>query len=96
MFRATCGSPSHSLCEHCLVELGAFHLKTYVDRPKSSLNPFGYSEFSQPDGMERARYYQSLLDSGNVSTRAELARFLDVSRDRVTQVLRRLRIGNGK
>ena len=38
--------------------------------------------------MERARYYQSLLDSGVAKTRAELARHLGVSRARVTQVLK--------
>ena len=42
------------------------------------------------DRMRLALYYQSLLDSGDVSTRAELARFLGVSRARVTQVLKRL------
>jgi len=42
------------------------------------------------DGMRLASYYQSLLDSGVVGTRADLARFLGVSRARVTQVLRRL------
>ncbi len=42
------------------------------------------------DRMRLARYYQSLLDSGEVKTRAELARFLGVSRARVTQVLKRL------
>ncbi|MCA8989084.1 MAG: hypothetical protein KDA78_15670, partial [Planctomycetaceae bacterium] len=45
---------------------------------------------SRPDGLKTARYYQSLLDSSEVSTRAELARHLGVSRARVTQVLRRL------
>lgn len=40
--------------------------------------------------MEKARHYQSLLDSGEVKTRAELARYLGVSRARVTQVLRQL------
>ena len=35
--------------------------------------------------MRLAFYYQSLLDSGIVSTRAELARFLGVSRARVSQ-----------
>ena len=43
--------------------------------------------------MELARYYQSLLDSGEVETRAELARYLGVSRARVTQVLNRLKSG---
>ena len=42
------------------------------------------------DRMRLARYYQSLLDSGEVMTRAELARHLGVSRARVTQVLKRL------
>ena len=40
--------------------------------------------------MKLPLYYQSLLDSGVVQTRAELARYLGVSRARVTQVLRRL------
>ena len=38
-----------------------------------------------------ARCYQSIFDSGEVKTRAELARYLDVSRARVTQVLNRLK-----
>lgn len=42
------------------------------------------------DRMRLARYYQSILDSGTVETRAELARYLGVSRARVTQVLSRL------
>jgi hypothetical protein len=37
-----------------------------------------------------AHYYQSLLDSGKFESRAALARYLGVSRARVTQVLRRL------
>ena len=43
------------------------------------------------DPLKLARYYQSLLDSGKFESRAALARYLDVSRARVTQVLRRLR-----
>ncbi|MCM2374559.1 sigma factor-like helix-turn-helix DNA-binding protein [Aporhodopirellula aestuarii] len=35
-------------------------------------------------------YDQSLLDSGEANTLAELARFLGVSRTRVTQILKRL------
>jgi hypothetical protein len=42
------------------------------------------------DPFKLARYYQSLLDSGQFENRAALARFLGVSRARVTQVLRRL------
>ncbi|MDG2130020.1 MAG: hypothetical protein P8K08_18625 [Fuerstiella sp.] len=43
------------------------------------------------DRMRLAIYYQSLIDSGEVSTRAELTRFLGVSKARVTPVLKRLR-----
>jgi hypothetical protein len=42
------------------------------------------------DPIQLARYYQSLLDSGKFESRAALARYLCVSRARVTQVLRRL------
>lgn len=50
------------------------------------------SESAKPkrDRMRFARHYQSLLDSGEVGTRTELARHLGVSRARVTQVLNRL------
>jgi len=40
--------------------------------------------------MKLARHYQALLDSGKFENRAGLARYLGVSRARVTQVLRRL------
>jgi Mn-dependent DtxR family transcriptional regulator len=42
------------------------------------------------DPIKLARYYQSLMDSGKFESRAALARYLGVSRARVTQVLRRL------
>ena len=42
------------------------------------------------DPLRLAHQYQALLDSGEVETRAELERYLGVSRSRVTQVLRRL------
>ena len=42
------------------------------------------------DRLRLARYYQTLLDSGQFKNRAEVARFLGVSRARVTQVLNRL------
>ena len=50
------------------------------------------SEAAKPkrDRMRLARYYQSLLDTEEVNTRAELARYLGVSRACVTQVLMRL------
>lgn len=44
-----------------------------------------------PDPVRLARYYQSLLDSGKFESRAALARYLGVSRARVTQVLNRLK-----
>ena len=43
-----------------------------------------------PDPLRLARYYQSLLDSGKFESRAALARFIGVSRARMTQVLNRL------
>lgn len=42
------------------------------------------------DLLKLARYHQSLLDSGQFENRAALARYLSVSRARVTQVLKRL------
>ena len=42
------------------------------------------------DPLTLARYYQSLMDSGKFESRAALARYLGVSRPRVTQVLNRL------
>lgn len=42
------------------------------------------------DAPAQAGLYQALLDSGQVESRAALARHLGVSRARVTQVLRRL------
>ena len=48
------------------------------------------------DPLHLARYYQSLLDSGKFESRAALARYLGVSRARVTQVLNRLRRPSAK
>lgn len=42
------------------------------------------------DPLELARFYQGLLDRRVVENRAGLARYLGVSRARVTQVLARL------
>jgi hypothetical protein len=41
------------------------------------------------DPLKLARYYRSLLDAGKFENRAALARYLGVSRARVTQELRR-------
>lgn len=96
-------SPSRTLREHRFVELGAFRINSLRRFPKVQLHlhprtsisaiskPKKTSKKSQSSGLETARYYQSLLDSDEVSTRAELSRFLGVSRARVTQVLRRLK-----
>lgn len=42
------------------------------------------------DPLKLARHYQSLLDSGQCENRAALARYMGISRARVTQVLQRL------
>jgi hypothetical protein len=42
------------------------------------------------DPLKLSRYYQSLMESGKFESKAALARYLGVSRSRVTQVLRRL------
>lgn len=49
-----------------------------------------------PDPLRLAHYYQSLLDTGKFESRAALARFLGVSRARVTQVLNRLESDSSK
>ena len=48
------------------------------------------SEKPKRDRRRLAYYYQSLLDFGEVTTRAELARHIGVRWARVTQVLNRL------
>jgi hypothetical protein len=85
-----------------LVEAGAYCINNLRRSPKIDFYPWTpvlaipkptpkrKPRKSPPDGLKTARYYQSLLDSGEVSTRAELARYLGVSRARVTQVLKRI------
>lgn len=82
------------------VELGAFRTKRLRRLPEIEM--FKWNSISDQiraelesvapkrDRMRLALHYQSLLDSGEVETRADLARYLGVSRARVTQVLRRL------
>ena len=60
------------------------------EAPKRGPKPSESEATNKPQGIETARRYQALLDAGTVKTRAELARFLGVSRARVTQVLKRL------
>lgn len=89
---------------HGLVELGAYEINKlrrpirvpfYPWTPISGI-PLPQIKPKGPryDRMKLAHEYQSLLDSGVVKTRAELARFVGVSRARVTQVLRRLAENN--
>ena len=42
------------------------------------------------DGIQRAIDWQALIGTNGIETRADLARYLEVSRARVTQVLKRL------
>jgi hypothetical protein len=94
-------SPSRTLCEHGLVELGAFRTNSLRRSPKVVFYPWKpistipeaprKAKKPKPDPMKLAHEYQALLDSGVVHTRAELARHLGVSRARVTQVLNRLK-----
>ncbi len=82
------------------VELGAFRTRRLQRLPKiemfkwnsisDQIRAESESEAPSRDRMRLAFYYQSLLDSGELSTRAELSRHLGVSRGRVTQVLNRL------
>ena len=82
------------------VELGAFRTKRLRRLPHIEMFKWNSildqirveSEWAVPkrDRMRLARYYQSLFDTGEVKTRAELARYMGVSRARVTQVLKRL------
>lgn len=87
-----------------LVEVGAFRINNlrrsatvefYCWKPISGIPiPEIPPKKPKPDRMKLPLYYQSLLDSGVVQTRAELARYVGVSRARVTQVLRRLESDN--
>jgi len=79
---------------------GRYRSRGYVERPSSPFSPG--TPFLEPkpksetakkerrDPLKTARYYQSLLDTGKFESRAALARYLGVSRARVTQVLRRM------
>jgi hypothetical protein len=83
-----------------LIERGTLHLKRLRRAAIIEFNPWNGSSGPEPqaqpllseprDPLKLARYYQSLLDSGQFENRAALARYLGVSRARVTQVLRRL------
>jgi len=87
-----------------LGEVGAYTTNKLRQRRGYVLNPWNPiparlepKKRSAPpprDRLQLARYYQSLLESGKIKSRAELARILGVSRARVTQVLNRLKQTN--
>jgi len=83
------------------VEVGTWQIRKLRQRPIIEFYPWKAPE-STPNGpperqhvnrdpLALAHFYQTLLDNGIAETRAELARYLGVSRARVTQVLRRLK-----
>jgi hypothetical protein len=93
-------SPRLSQLDSCFVERGALQVNRLRRSPVIALFPWNAAADAKPepklapkerrDPLKLARYYQSLLDSGKFESRAALARYLGVSRARVTQVLRRL------
>jgi CRP-like cAMP-binding protein len=88
------------------VEPGAFRTKRFRRLPEiemfewnsisSRIRSETESAMPKRDRMSLTRYYQSLLDSNEVQTRAELARYMGVSRTHVTQALKRLDESNPK
>jgi hypothetical protein len=96
----TVSSPRWSQLEPGLVERGTLRLKRLHRAAVIEVIPWNGSSESDPevsgtpkiprDPLKLAHYYQSLVDSGQLENRAALARFLGVSRARVTQVLKRL------
>jgi len=94
------GPPRRSQGEPRFVELGVHALNRLLRKPiieffAWNAPPAIKTERNDPgnpgrDPLRLARYYQSLLDTGKFECRAALARFLGVSRARVTQVLNRL------
>jgi hypothetical protein len=93
-------SPRRTQLEPGLIECGTLRLKRLHRSAVTEVIPWNGSSETEPkmsaaheeprDPLELARYYQSLLESGQFANRAALARFLGVSRARVTQVLQRL------
>ena len=93
-------SPRRSQLDSCFVERGTLQVNRLRRSPVIALLPWNAFSDTKPepkpaakerrDPLKLARYYQSLLDSGKFKGRAALARYLGVSRPRVTQVLRRL------
>ncbi len=93
-------SPRRSQLDSCFIERGTLQVKRLRRAAIIAIHPWNGSSNPEPkvaatpkeprDPLKLARYYQSLLDSGKFESRAALARYLGVSRARVTQVLNRL------
>jgi hypothetical protein len=96
----TRNSPRLSQLDSSFIERGTLQVKRLRRAAVIAIFPWNGSidQNSEPkplpkgrrDPLKLARYYQTLLDSGKFESRAALARYLSVSRARVTQVLRRL------
>jgi hypothetical protein len=94
------GSPRRTQLEPGFVERGTLRHKRLRRAAVIEVIPWNGSSEPEPkvsatpkeprDPLKLASYYQSLLDSGQFDNRAALARYLRVSRARVTQVLKRL------
>ena len=95
------GSPRRSQLDSGFIERGILQVKRLRRSPVIVLLPWNAVSDAKPvrepaprvrrDPLKLARHYQSLMDSGKFESRAALARYLGVSRARVTQVLRRLK-----
>ena len=93
-------SPRRSQLDSCFIERGTLQINRL--HRAAAIVIFPWTSFSDTKSepkpapkecrypLKLARYYQSLMDSGKFESRAALARYLGVSRARVTQVLRRL------
>ena len=93
-------SPRRSQLDSGFVERGTLQFNRL--RRAAVIAIFPWNAFLEPkpktetakkerrDPLKTARYYQSLLDTGKFESRAALARYLGVSRARVTQVLKRI------
>ena len=96
-------APRGVLNSNCgFVEIGTYALNRLRRKPVIEFHAWNtpptikkkHNDPGKPDRdpLRLARYYQGLLNSGKFESRAALARFLGVSRARVTQVLNRLQV----
>jgi hypothetical protein len=93
-------SPRLSQLDSGFIERGTLQFKRLRRSPAISLHPWDSQKQTEPepkpkpkerrDPLKLAMHYQALLDTGRLENRAALARYLGVSRARVTQVLKRL------